>query len=103
MKNQITRQQYLNKEISHQEYYESLADTAGLSFGHSFISKVKQALNSGDENLNSIPLNTWDNMCGFDLNNPYLGTELKKRGDFYSLSCGVCMRKAKAKAMAEKL
>lgn len=99
----MTREQYLNKEVSHQDYYASLAKVAGISFSDGFIRKVAQALREGDEHLNSIPLSTWDAMTVNDLHNPYLGTELKKRGDGYSLSTGVCMRKARAKELAEAI
>lgn len=99
---QITRQQYLDGEISHQEYYETLATKAGITFSDEFIKHVKTALKEGDINLNTIPLTTWDGMNGYDLQNLSLNSELKKRGDNWSIAGAVCMRKAKAKAMAVK-
>ena len=93
----MTREQYRKGEVSHHEYYLSLAECAGIgNFSEKFLSRIKQCLESGDKHLNNIPLIEWDNMSYYDLKNPYLNTELKKRGDSWSLSVAVCMRKAKA-------
>jgi len=96
----MTRQEYMDGKVSHQYYYLSLANAAGITFDDEFIRTVRVALDKGDEHLNSIPLQRWDNMCFLDSRNTSLRDELKKRGDLWSLSTGVCMRKAKAKHLA---
>lgn len=98
----MTRQQYMNKEVTHDQYYASLAEAAGITVPDSIVEATRNALKQGDEHLNSIPLHTWDMLGGNDINNFKLRAELKQRGDFYSMSCGVCMRKALAKQKAAK-
>jgi hypothetical protein len=96
----ITRQKYLNGEVSHEEYYLTLAKRLNVKFSKPFIRRVRKCLDSGDDNLSGIPLSEWDMMCRNDRYNPFLGSELKRRGDYLSLSVGVCMRKVMAKHQA---
>ena len=100
-KPQITRQRYLSGEVSYEDYYVSLADIAGITFDPEFVSKVRQALEEGDADLNSIPLQQWDDMCLSDRHNVELDAELRRRKDTLSLATGVCMRKAKAKQLSQ--
>ena len=102
--NKMTRKDYMSKKVSHQDYYNSLATIAGVVFGdRSFIKRCSQALENGDEHLNTISLERWDNMSLNDRYNTSLVAELKKRGDSLSLSVGVCMRKAKMKEIIKDL
>jgi hypothetical protein len=96
----MTRQQYLSKEVTHDQYYASLAEAAGITVPERIVNEARDALKRGDEHLNSIPLTTWDALGSRDSFNSKLREELKRRGDVYSLSCGVCMRKALAKKKA---
>ena len=58
-----TRADYMAHRVSHADYYRALAKTAGVSYSNAdpaFLRRVKAALSSGDEHLNSIPLRVWD-------------------------------------------
>lgn len=93
-----TRQQYMDKQVSHDEYYKTLADAAGIgNFDDAFLDRVRKCIEQGDEHLNNIALSKWDNMCIMDRHNAALRDELKRRNDQLSLSTGVCMRKAKSR------
>ncbi len=59
--NKPTRQQRMNNEVTHAEYYVSLAEELGVNFENTpIMTKVKKALADGDKHLNSIPLAWWD-------------------------------------------
>jgi hypothetical protein len=98
----ITRSNYHEGKISHDEYYLTLAEIAGIKFSDVFIERVRECLDNEDDNLSGIPLREWDTMCQNDRYNPFLRFELKRRGDTLSLSTGVCMRKSMARHQASK-
>lgn len=54
-----TRKQYLDHEVTHEEYYRAIAETAGIWLGPDHP-LVKQALTSTDEHYNDVPLKVWD-------------------------------------------
>jgi hypothetical protein len=57
----MTRADYMSGKVTFAEYYREIARIAGISWRkHSMLPRVKDALASGDEHLNSIPLQTWD-------------------------------------------
>jgi len=95
-----TRAQYLNNECTHEDYYRAVAKTAGLSFkGSSILPRVKKALEKGDEDLNTIPLSTWD---AFSIaGRPFTQAAFKAHGDFWSIAGGVCVAKQAAKDAAQ--
>lgn len=95
------RQRYLNKEISHADYYRAIAATAGVSYENAdarFLDRVRRALAAGDEHLNTIPLAEWDarSTSIFGLHNAF-----RAHGDIYSLAGGVCLVKQAAKDAVE--
>jgi hypothetical protein len=97
---EFTRQQYLNNECSHREYYSQLVTKEILNavsrrFG---IDKLKAAIQE-DERLNNIPLAAWDGLA----ENFHLGLRpiFKSLGDFYSLAGGVCVMKEAARQLIE--
>ena len=98
-KTQLTRDDYMSGKCTHQEYYESVAKTARLKLPVDMLSRVKVALDAGDEHLNTIPLGDWDG-----LTNVYSGAlayAFKKHGDSLSLAGGCCAFKALAKRSVE--
>lgn len=96
----MTREDYMNGKVTHKEFYRSVAHEAGISFANSsMLPKIKAALASGDEHLNTIPLQTWDALA--HVSRTQIATALKKHGDFYSMAGGVCTLKAAAIEAAE--
>lgn len=98
---QKERARYMAKEISHQEYYCWLSDFVGLTDGNlpriATPERVKSALASGDEHLNTILLQSWD---GRD---PGVRSAAARAGvKAWSLCDTVCCLKAYAKRRAEK-
>jgi len=94
----ITRSQYRNKEVSHQEYYLALAKSVGVSFSpdNLLIQEVKEALDKGDEHLNSIPLFRWDNMAN-NIARSIGMNHLKQHEESNTLAVRVCILKAAAR------
>jgi len=93
------RKRYISGEITHNEYYESVAETAGISYHNSNKMKYLIAYDE-DKHFNSIPLREWDGMAA--ASQTIIAKALKKHGDFYSLSCGVCTHKAAARKACEE-
>lgn len=91
----MTRKDYMEGRITHQEYYSTIAKEAHISFKNSeMLPEIKDALAKGDEHLNTIPLRQWDMMATFHRDRIRLA--LKNHDDFYSLGGGVCVMKAAA-------
>lgn len=88
-----------SNKVSHDEYYLSIARESGISYaGHKDLLRVKELIDSGDVHLNEIPLPMWDARaiaC-----EAALTRVLKARGDFYTLSAGICAHKAAARFAA---
>lgn len=93
-----TRQQYLNKEITHQEYYSQYVNAGITSRVKSSIGE-KRIKESTDPHFNDIPLFEWDRL-GLPVG--YRIIEMvKENGDFNSLSFQVCVNKAAARMIRE--
>ena len=90
----FTRQDYLNNNCTHQEYYNQFVndDIKKIVLNHFGYNKIKKSY-SEDKNLNNIPLQSWDNLAYF-LN---FREEFKKYGDFESLASKVCILKNAAR------
>ena len=56
-----TREQYLNNECSHHDYYKQFVTKGIIDYVKRAIGKDK-ILNSKDEHFNDIPLRLWDNL-----------------------------------------
>ena len=94
-----TRKQYMNKEVDHNTYYFEIAKECGISYTNSdSLPRIIKAIKDGDEHLNTIPLKWWDTRSIFSRG--VINREAKKRGDFWSLSVGVCTHKAAARQAA---
>ncbi len=93
-KRQPTRAQYLNGEATHEHYYRAIAADAGVKFTGD-RGRVKQALDAGDEHLNTIGLSAWDSYAYAALT--AISVALRLHGDSWSLAGGVCVMKQAAK------
>lgn len=99
----MTRKDYMEGRVTHEQFYSSVAKTAGISFERSdLLPRVKAALEAGDEHLNSIPLALWDNRAANPVTRANISRALKEHGDFFSLAGGVCTLKQAAKNAAGK-
>lgn len=96
----FTRQQYLDKECTHRQYYAQFV-TAGIiksvsnRFGKNAIVKALET----NEHLNNIDLARWDSLA--ITHESSLRGKMKQVGDRYSLAGGVCVMKEAAKQIAE--
>ena len=81
--------------VTHEQYYSSVAKSAKIDFEYSaWLPEIKQALDAGDTNLNTVGLHMWDDyalMC-----TSALKAAFKKHGDVYTLSGAVCALKQAA-------
>lgn len=95
-----TRADYIAGRCTYEEFYGAVAKDAGVNFNaDSWL--VKQALVSTDEHYNDIPINRWDAAAaGY---RTQIVAALKARGDFWSLSGGLCTMKAAVKQAIEKI
>jgi hypothetical protein len=92
-----TRQQLLNNECTHREYYAQFVTEQFVDRVSSRIGK-DELLSSKDKHLNDIPLKIWDAIS------PPLGTGAKMRelGDYLTQSGIVCIAKEAARQFLEK-
>ena len=82
-----TRADYMNKQVTFQDYCRAIAADAGVSFRNApqeFMARVRRALDSGDEHLNTIPLAQWDSYA--IAARGATNTAFKRHGDFRSLA-----------------
>ena len=90
-----TRQDCLDNKVTHAEYYRAVAKTAGIGpplFTPAFLDRVRKATAEGDEHLNSIPLQEWDNLsCRLPA-----AAAFKAHGDSTTLAGCVCLLKTVA-------
>jgi hypothetical protein len=92
---QAQRDRYMNKEISHEEYYCWLSDFIGLP--ESLIPASNETVKkSTDPHLNDIPLHCWDHM------DPVVRQYATAKKLPWSLSDTVCCLKAMARRRANK-
>lgn len=92
----ITRNDYMERRVTHQQYYAAIVKTAGIGFhpNDPFIVRCRAALAGGDEHLNTIPLADWDAIGRWG--RACLGTAFRLHGDIYSLAGSVCAYKEAA-------
>lgn len=90
-----TRKQYLAKTVTHAEFYESVAEMAGIDYRNSdMLPEIVKAVADGDIHLNSIMLQRWDIRAA--MTQVEVANALVEHEDFYSLAGGVCTHKAAA-------
>ena len=95
----ITRQQYLNKESAHNEYYTQFVTPFILKLVESefSIDQLKQAFEK-DPYFNTIPLEKWDGLS-LCLDKARLNLLFRERGDFISQAGLVCILKTAARQL----
>lgn len=95
-----TRKQYMQKEVTHHEYYSQFVDDQVLSLVRECIG-MRDIKASKDPHMNDIPLQRWDSMYP-ELR--YLKAQQMLVADpgGMSLSDGVCIAKAAARILKEK-
>jgi len=93
----VTRDQYMNGDATHQEYYRDLVqeiESSGRLELPCSVDRVAEAFKK-DPHLNTIPLRYWDDFVGFQ--SERMVAPLKARGDSFSLAGGVCILKEAAR------
>lgn len=93
-----TRKQYLNHEVTHQEYYAQFATPATRRLVANFLPTNAAELLAQDEHLNNIPLYKWDQLAK-RVNLRHVQNCYKETGytGGVSLSDLVCILKATAR------
>lgn len=109
----ITRQQYLNNEANHRQYYAQFVDDEIKNEVKRYIG-IERIKASTDEHLNDIPMKNWDNMAGFYFNHngemigkpnsikKSLSDKFKATGEGLSAGTMVCIYKEAARQLIEK-
>lgn len=100
------------KELSHEEVYDRIIERLGglyavLLYIPFEIAEIREALKT-DENLNNLPLKTWDYAAGFAVDGPYARPTFNNLWKLYrahginaaSASQGVCILKRAACRLA---
>jgi len=94
-----TRKEYINKEVSHDDYYaqfvtERVIAKVSYWIGINQIIKAYQT----DPHFNNIPLSQWDAV----LVPQEVADLLEEAGDYLTLAGQVCINKRAARMIAEK-
>jgi hypothetical protein len=85
------RKQYMDGEITHQEFYRWVGNSSGLTV-NSLSARILEMLpNSTDEHLNDIPLKLWDAL-DFSIRQRAAWSGMKS----WSMSDSVCVAKCLA-------
>lgn len=97
----ITRQQYLNKQATHEEYYSQFVTPfiKKIVENHIGLDKIKD---SNDHHFNDIPLRLWDNASNWLKYYPTVFNQLKEAGDYATLAGLVCILKQAARELKEE-
>lgn len=96
-----TRKQYMDKEVSHQEYYLEMAQLGGMYLFPDTVERTRKALADGDEHLNTIPLGYWDGLALAQKRAICKANKMRGEPHAWSLGEGVCALKALARHRAE--
>jgi hypothetical protein len=95
----FTRSQYMNKEVSHQEYYAQFCNQWVFALVERNIG-LDVILASKDPHFNDIPLLWWDRLE--DNIRAMVGSKIRQAEGQCSLSDCVCTAKAAARILKEK-
>jgi len=99
MNTTFTRQQYLNNECTHREYYSQFV-TKGTKQRLRSTLKLSALKDGIDNHFNNIPLHFWDNFMPVV---PYeISNKIQACGDYCTLSGIVCILKEAAMQIAEE-
>jgi len=95
----MTRKQYMDGDVSHEDYYSQFVTPAITAIVKERIG-VERIERSTDPHLNDIPLSKWDAL------QPVIAHEaalpMKECGDWLSMASCVCIAKQAAKMLAGK-
>lgn len=94
-----TRQQYLDGDCTHEEYYAQFVTTGIIESVKHRIGE-QRILASTDEHLNDIPLSMWDDL--YPSIHLTCAAKLKQAGDGLSLAGAVCIAKAAARKIQQQ-
>lgn len=98
----ISRQAYLNGEVSHEQYYGQFVIESTIDLVSRSIT-VKLITESNDPHFNDIPLYRWDLLSATIFAGRYFNSKkFTAAGDLYSPSSGVCIAKEAARQIKEK-
>lgn len=95
----ITRQQYLNKEATHQEYYAQFV-TPGIKQRVRHAFSIESLIDGKDDHFNNIPLEQWVSLLPvvpFEIN-----SKIKQCNDFATKAGVVCILKEAARQIVEE-
>lgn len=102
-----TRKQYMNKEVSHHDYFSQFIteDTKRFILRSLTVEDIRNAIENGDEHLNEIkiPYNNRGRDGRWWWDDAPINTRLvKESGDNLSPSTHTCVAKAAAKELAKR-
>ncbi len=102
-----TRQDYMDKRVSHAEYYRQFVTPSIIALVKSSIG-IDAIAQSKDEHFNDIPLSKWDAMHVVHIVNGMYsriacGEKIKAAGEGNSASTGTCILKQAARMIKETL
>ncbi len=97
-----TRQQYLNGECTHREFYEQFVneEIKQAILNRYSIIELKKAYEENNS-FNSIRLSSWDGMASFLRYDHELCNKIKEHGDFLTNAGAVCILKEAAKQIID--
>lgn len=94
----IQRQDYIDGEVSHREYYAQFVNTQILNLALR-IGKSR-LIASSDSHFNDIPLNEWDRLSR-EFIFTGLDEQLRSCGDYLTMAGRVCILKEAARQIVE--
>lgn len=98
----ITREQYMNKEATHREYYGQFVDQSVKDWVLGRIG-IERILASTDPHLNDIHIEAWDRYFGtFQMTEPGRKCAKANGSGGVSLSNAVCVAKETARQLIEQ-
>jgi len=101
MKTINTRDDYMAKKISHEDYYGQFVTPAIIRLVENGIG-IKEIKNSSDEHFNDIPLAKWDSLHVVNYGRGMYsrlacGEKIKSAGESNSVNTGTCILKQAAR------
>lgn len=108
----ISRQDMMNKNYSHREYYAQFVNDEVKEHLFNFISE-EELMESTNEHFNDIELKRWDAITGFEFQGTYVAKTpksilpisrnlLKRAGESVSAATLTCIYKEAAKQIREQ-
>jgi hypothetical protein len=93
----FTRQQYLDKECTHRQFYGQMVTDATKWTVLQHIGMTRLLASEDAENLNDIPLGLWDALPATSA----IGATVRATGDYLTLAGKVCVYKEAARQIIE--